>query len=70
MSTHIPVLLDEVIDALQVIPEGRYVDCTLGAGGHSAAILERGGRVLGIDIDPKAIEIAKKTWPAMATGLI
>jgi len=60
MSTHIPVLLDEVIDALQVIPEGRYVDCTLGAGGHSAAILERGGRVLGIDIDPKAIEIAKK----------
>jgi 16S rRNA (cytosine1402-N4)-methyltransferase len=59
MSSHIPVLLDEVMDALQVRPEGRYVDCTLGAGGHSAAILERGGRVLGIDIDPQAIDTAR-----------
>jgi 16S rRNA (cytosine1402-N4)-methyltransferase len=60
MSSHIPVLLDEVMDALQVRPEGRYVDCTLGGGGHSAAILERGGRVLGIDIDPQAIDAARQ----------
>jgi 16S rRNA (cytosine1402-N4)-methyltransferase len=59
MSSHIPVLLNEAIDALQVQPKGRYVDCTLGAGGHSAAILERGGRVLGIDIDPNAIDAAR-----------
>jgi 16S rRNA (cytosine1402-N4)-methyltransferase len=59
MSSHIPVLLNEVMDALQVKPEGHYIDCTLGAGGHSAAILERGGRVLGIDIDPQAIDMAR-----------
>ena len=59
MSSHIPVLLNEVVDALQVKADSRYVDCTIGAGGHSAAILERGGRVLGIDIDPQAIEIAQ-----------
>lgn len=60
MSSHIPVLLNEVMDALQVKPDGCYVDCTVGAGGHSAAILEKGGRILGIDIDPLAIEIAQK----------
>lgn len=57
---HVPVLLNEVMAALQVKPDGRYVDCTVGAGGHSAAILERGGRVLGIDIDPQAIDAAQK----------
>jgi len=59
MSPHIPVLLNEVVDALQVKTDGHYVDCTLGAGGHSAAILERGGRVLGIDIDPHAVDVAR-----------
>ncbi len=59
MSSHTPVLVNEVIEALRVTPEGRYVDCTLGEGGHTAAIIEHGGQVLGIDIDPKAIEIAR-----------
>jgi len=60
--THIPVLLQEVIEALAVQPGGRYIDCTLGGGGHAAAILERsspGGQLLGIDADPEALEIAK-----------
>jgi 16S rRNA (cytosine1402-N4)-methyltransferase len=57
---HIPVLLNEAIEALQVKPGGRYVDCTVGAGGHAAAILEWGGEVLGIDIDPQAIELAQE----------
>lgn len=60
-ATHIPVLLNEAIEALAVQPGGRYIDCTLGAGGHAAAILERsspGGQLLGIDADPKAIKIA------------
>lgn len=57
--THIPVLLKEAVEALQVRPGGRYIDCTVGEGGHAAAVLEHGGRVLGIDIDPRAIETAR-----------
>ena len=60
-ATHIPVLLNETIEALAVQPGGRYIDCTLGAGGQAAAILELsspGGQLLGIDADPKAIRIA------------
>ncbi len=59
---HTPVMLREVLAALQVQPGGRYVDCTLGAGGHASAILERsqpGGQLLGIDADPEAIAIAR-----------
>ena len=60
---HIPVLLDEVIAALRVQPGGRYIDCTVGPGGHAAAILERsspGGQLLGIDADPRAIAVASE----------
>ncbi len=59
---HIPVLVEETIEALAVHPGGRYIDCTLGGGGHAAAILERsspGGQLLGIDADPEAIKIAR-----------
>ncbi len=52
---HEPVLLAEALHALAVRPGGRYVDCTLGRGGHSAGILERGGSVLALDADPEAI---------------
>jgi 16S rRNA (cytosine1402-N4)-methyltransferase len=58
---HKPVLLQEAIEALAVLPGGRYVDCTLGGGGHAAAILEHsapGGQLLGIDADPEAIRLA------------
>lgn len=58
-QAHIPVLRDEAIEALQVEPGGRYIDCTVGAGGHAADILEKGGQLLGIDIDPQAIEVAR-----------
>ncbi|MFC1908469.1 16S rRNA (cytosine(1402)-N(4))-methyltransferase RsmH [Chloroflexota bacterium] len=61
-SRHVPVLLDEIIAALNVQPGGRYIDCTLGGGGHAAAILKHsspGGQLLGIDADPQAIEVAK-----------
>jgi len=59
---HIPVLLKETIEALRVRPGGRYVDCTVGAGGHAAAIMEAAspaGELLGIDADPEALEQAK-----------
>jgi 16S rRNA (cytosine1402-N4)-methyltransferase len=61
-ATHIPVLLEETIEALNVQPGGRYIDCTIGPGGHAAAILENsspGGQLLGIDADPRAIRMAK-----------
>ncbi len=62
-SCHIPVLLPEVLKALAVQPGGRYIDCTLGGGGHAAAILDNsspGGQLLGIDADPKALEAARE----------
>jgi len=61
-SAHTPVLVDETIGALAVQPGGRYIDCTLGGGGHTATILEHsspGGQLLGIDADPDAIKIAR-----------
>jgi len=62
ISRHTPVLLEETIRALNVQPGGRYIDCTVGGGGHAAAILEHsapGGQLLGIDADPAAIRIAQ-----------
>ena len=62
VPVHVPVLPDEVVAGLQPRPGGRFVDCTIGLGGHAAAILERispSGRLLGIDADPNAIKISK-----------
>lgn len=53
---HIPVLLDEVVDALKVERGHKYIDATLGGGGHSFEILQKGGIVLGIDQDEDALE--------------
>ncbi len=57
--THVPVLFHETIDALQIKPDGLYVDCTAGGGGHSGAILKRltTGRLIAIDRDPEAIAV-------------
>jgi len=74
-ATHTPVLLEEAMKALAVQPGGRYIDCTLGNGGHAAAILKQsspGGQLLGIDADPSAIENARQRlaeW-AGATQLV
>ena len=54
---HIPVLLNEVIEGLHIQPDGIYVDCTFGGGGHSRAILEKlgpNGKLVGFDQDDDA----------------
>jgi 16S rRNA (cytosine1402-N4)-methyltransferase len=61
-DAHRPVLLNEAIDYLNVRPNGRYVDGTLGLGGHSEAIAQRlgpEGRLLGLDVDPANLSVAK-----------
>lgn len=60
MLAHTPVLVKEVIWLLDVSPGKRYIDATLGGGGHTEAILTNGGKVLGIDQDPKSLELAKE----------
>ena len=59
---HTPVMLEEVLEWLGIRPEGTYVDATLGAGGHSAAIAERltSGRLIGLDRDAQALELARE----------
>ncbi len=56
---HVPVLFNETIDSLQIKPDGIYVDCTSGGGGHSAAVLARleNGRLICLDQDPQAIAV-------------
>ena len=55
-------MLDEVLEWLRVKPDGTYVDATLGAGGHSAAIAQKltSGRVLSLDRDAQALELARE----------
>ena len=56
-SYHVPVLLNEVIDMLHIQPDGIYVDCTFGGGGHSRAILEKlgsNGKLIAFDQDADA----------------
>ena len=61
---HIPVLFYETVDALNVKPDGIYVDCTAGGGGHSAAVAEKltTGKLISIDQDPEAIEVLTKRF--------
>lgn len=65
MRRHTPVLLREVLAALDVRADGRYVDATFGRGGHTAAILEllgAQGRVVAIDRDPDAIRAGRERF--------
>jgi len=62
LVAHIPVLFQAVLDGLQVRPGGRYVDATIGGAGHAAGILAASspdGRLLGLDRDPAAVDVAR-----------
>lgn len=59
---HKSVLLQETIDGLNVRPGGKYIDATMGGGGHTKSILEKGGLVLGIDADQDAIKYVKENF--------
>ncbi len=64
-TEHNPVLLDEALVALNIRPDGLYVDGTFGRGGHSAAILNAlgdEGRLLALDKDPEAIAVANQRF--------
>ena len=72
MAEHVPVLLEECIEMLNIRPDGIYLDGTLGLGGHSAAIAARlaGGRLIGIDRDETALQRAGerlKPWKEHVT---
>jgi 16S rRNA (cytosine1402-N4)-methyltransferase len=61
MPEHVPVMRAEVVQALAPERGGLFVDCTLGLGGHAAAVLEAGARrLIGIDRDGEALAIARE----------
>ena len=62
-SRHVPVLLKEAIDSLNVRRGGTYIDATVGLGGHSYEIAKRlgaPGHLIGLDKDPAALEVARR----------
>src|SRR5215510_16180236 len=72
MLVHTPVLLEEALHFLEPRPGGRFIDATLGAGGHTRAILERtspDGRMLAIDRDASAIDQAKQYLQSFGSRL-
>ena len=63
MNHHVPILCNEVVENLVLIPGGIYMDCTVGFGGHSEKILNKlntDGMLIGMDIDPYALKESNK----------
>ncbi len=64
-AAHVPVLYTQVLDGLQVIENGTYLDGTFGRGGHARGVLQHlgpGGRLLVMDKDPDAIAVAEQSF--------
>src|SRR5262245_42744583 len=73
MFTHTPVLLSEVLRFLEPKPGGRFIDATLGAGGHTRMLLEQtapDGRVLAIDQDKSALKNAVEALESFGSRLV
>jgi 16S rRNA (cytosine1402-N4)-methyltransferase len=71
-APHTPVLVEQVVRWLRVRPEGTYIDVTVGLGGHALEIARqlRTGRLIGIDRDPRALEIARERLRAYERQVI
>ncbi len=70
MSTaHVPVMVDEVLELLEPHAGGCYLDATLGLAGHTRHIVERGGRVIGLDRDPEMLERAELQLGPLAASV-
>jgi 16S rRNA (cytosine1402-N4)-methyltransferase len=69
---HVPVLADEAIEWLCVRPDGVYVDCTAGAGGHAERIARclAGGRLLALDRDPVAVTLANERLAPLGSATV
>ena len=69
---HVPVMIKEVIEYLNIQENGIYVDGTLGSGGHSAEILSNinQGKLIGLDRDAEALKTSKKRFSASAYPII
>jgi 16S rRNA (cytosine1402-N4)-methyltransferase len=70
-GTHLPIMVEEVLQRLRPVAGEIAVDCTLGAGGHAQAILERlqpGGRLIGLDVDPFELPRAEARLRAAGFG--
>lgn len=68
-APHISVLYHNIIESLRPINPGRYVDATIGAGGHAWGILDASspqGQLLGLDLDPHALELADQRLQAFS----
>ncbi|MCC0771082.1 16S rRNA (cytosine(1402)-N(4))-methyltransferase RsmH [Bacillus pacificus] len=73
MFNHVTVLLKETVDGLEIKPDGTYVDCTLGGGGHSSYLLSQlteGGRLIAFDQDEIAIQNAKEKFSSYGEQFI
>jgi 16S rRNA (cytosine1402-N4)-methyltransferase len=65
VSQHLPVMVDEAMRFLEPQRGGTYVDCTVGLGGHTRALLDGGAdAVIGIDRDPQALAVAARALAA------
>jgi len=73
MAQHYPVLLAESLEYLHVRPDGLYLDCTAGLGGHTAAIAERltqGGKLIACDRDGQSLDMARQNTAAWADRIV
>lgn len=73
MFKHVTVLLKETVDGLDIKPDGTYVDCTLGGGGHSSYLLSqltKGGKLIAFDQDEIAIQNAKEKFSSYGEQFI
>lgn len=70
--SHIPVLFNEVLDSLQIKPDGIYVDGTAGGAGHSKGIAEKlkGGKLYSLDRDPDAVKVATERLSGLPAQVI